>query len=164
MLDANYLRHLKVLGKWAKLFDVAAADVTTLDTLLSTTVDQYATGTTDSLPAILLFPTFTNRFSSAIGQGATALQQVAKDAAKAYLISADFREDFVTSTPATPSSVASVLTALAAEMTTDGKTFTTKTTTGFCLFFDSITETTTAFPQSGAPTYADSVYVVSTIV
>lgn len=164
MTNDNYIRHFKVLGKLAKLYDIAAADESDLETLLSTFVDQYATGTVASLPAILIFPNHTVAWSQAISAGATALQTVAKNAASAYLIDDDFTGDLTTTPAAT--TAAAVLTALATEMGAgvDNKTLTTKSSTGLVNFFDAILGSSGSWNTSGTPTYADGTYVVSTVV
>lgn len=166
MTDANYIRHFKVLGKLAKLYDTAAADSTTLETLLTTFVDQYATGTIASFPAVQLFPRYTTQWISAITAGPTALQSVAKNAAAAYLTSTDFTNDLTTEP--TANTALAVLVALATEMGAgvDNKTLTTKASTGLVNFFDAIRGTAGSWNTAadGSADYKDSVYVVSTVV
>jgi len=166
MTDANYQRHLKVLGKLARLFDTAGADDTAMKALLATFVDQYATGGAASLPAIEVFPTFTARWAAAITAGAAALKKVAQDAATAYLRSDDFVND-MTVAPSN-NTVAAVLAALQTQMNAanDNKKFTTKSSTGLVNFFDSLLAapgTWNTIADASAD-YKDSVYVVDAIV
>jgi hypothetical protein len=51
-----------------------------------------------------------------------------------------------------------------ADMVTNSKTLTTQASTGLVNFFESVWSPAGTFPQSGSPSYADSTYVVVTIV
>lgn len=166
MTGGNYARHFKVLGKLAKLYDVAAADESTLETLLSTFADQVATGGVASLPAVLQMGTYISRWNSAIDAGATALQRVAQDAAKAYLRSDDFIGD-LTTVPDT-NSIEDVLAALQTEIGAgvDNVTLGTLAATGLVHFFDSMLAAAGTWNTEADATadYRDAIYVVSAVV
>lgn len=164
MLDANHIRHLKVLGKICYLYDTAGSQQSTMELGLSRLADQVAAGDAPSLPGVLTIANFLNAYDSAISAGQEAQQTVCMNMATAYLISEDFRNDLVDNTPETPGSVASVLDAWALELTNDSKTLTTESSTGFVNFFENVLEATEDFPEAGSPTYADSTYVVAAIV
>lgn len=166
MTSGNYQRKFKVLGKLAKLYDLAAADVTTLNLLLAVFADQVADGTATSLPDTLLFSTYIPQWSSAVSSGATALKSLAVSAASAHLISSDFTGDFVSNTPSSPITPATVITALIAELTTNSSTLTTLAATGLVNFLNVVYGSVQTFPTAadGSATYKDSVYVVATIV
>lgn len=166
MTDANYIRHFKVLGKLAKLYDDAGANDTAMRTLLATFVDQYAEGTSASLSAINIFPTYTRQWANAIGSSPASLQAIAVAAAGAYLISADFTADLTTTPSAT--TPAAVLIALATDMGAgvDDKTLSTEATSGLVNFFDAVqgAEGTWNTEDDATADYKDSVYVVSAVV
>lgn len=163
MLDANYQKHFKILGKFAKLYDTAAADVTAQETLAATTYDQIATGVAaTSWAALQLLNPYTGSWASAIASGSTQLMSLSQSMAAAYLTSAIFRAD-MTAVPTNTSSAQSVLEALITEMTNDVKTLTTAASTGFVHFFE-LWSPTGDFPQSGSASYTDATYVVSTVV
>jgi hypothetical protein len=170
MLDANYQRHLKVLGKLCKLYDDAGADVPEQNALLAAFVDQYADGLTDSLAAIRIFPTFTSQWLSAIQGGPVAFQSIAIQGATAYFIDPNFTND-LTTVPAS-NSIVDVLTALQTEMSAghDNKKLTTKTTTGLVNLFDHILENvgspdgTWNTAADASADYKDSVYVVAGVI
>jgi hypothetical protein len=163
MTDANYIRHLKVLGKYCKLYDNATADITAQNLLLSTTCDQVATGLSVDLPAVLLQAGISQQWSGNIVNGATALQSTAINAASQYLTLALFR-DSMTTVPASVTAAA-VITAFVTEL---GETTTawlsTETTSGLANFFDVISGAEQTWPGSGTNQYLDATYVVSTIV
>jgi hypothetical protein len=164
MTNANYQRHLKILGKLAYLFDAASSDVADMGALLAAFVDQYADATLSSLDAIRIFPNYTPRWQSAINVGPTALQALAKDAANAYLTDAAFI-DTLGAEPASTTALA-VLTQFAADTVTDSKTLTTKASTGIVNFLDEVAGDdlgwNTAADESA--TYKDSVYCVASVV
>lgn len=166
MLDANYARHFKVLGKLAKLYDLAAAQVTADNALLAAFVDQYADGTPASLPAVALFPAYTSQISNSISNGSANLKAVALSAAGAYLVNTTFTADL--STPIVGNTAAASLTALATEMSEgeDDKTLTTLASTGLVNFFDAIAGSAGSWNTEADATadYKDSVYVVSSVV
>jgi hypothetical protein len=170
MLDANYIRHFKVLGKLCKLYDDATADVEPQQELLAAFVDQYADGVVDSLAAIRIFPQFTDRWSNAIANGPVGLQTIAQQAAIAYFQDPNFQGD-LTTTPDS-NSITDILTALQTEMGAgvDDKTLSTKDDTGLVNFFDSILESagspdgTWNTEADATADYKDSVYVVAAVI
>ena len=165
MTSGNYVRHFKVLGKLAKLFDIASAQTPDLNTLMARLYDQVATGETASLPGVLLLAQYVNSFQSAIARGPESLAALAKAMAEAYLISNDFVND-LTTTP-TSRTGAAVLTALQTEMAAglNNKTLTTLAATGLVNFFNQFSPTSSWNTAADASAdYKDSVYVVSTIV
>ncbi|HEY3325132.1 MAG TPA: hypothetical protein VGP72_32055 [Planctomycetota bacterium] len=166
MDNANYIRHLKVLGKLADLFDKAVAAETDLTDLLEVFVEQYATGT-GSLSDVKKMPVYTNQWAGAITNGPTALRKVAIDAATAHLLDANFQDDLTTK-PTNTSSVASVIAAFAIDMSgaKDNVTLTTKSAAGLVNFFDAIAGSSGTWNTAadGSATYKDSVYVVDTLV
>ena len=165
MTDANYIRHFKVLGKLAKLYDASASSVEEANTLLATTGDQIATGLVEDNPAMLLFSGYANSLQSAINTGPSNIQSMCRTIAGQYLQLPLFVTG-LTTVPAT-TSVADIAAALATEMTSvDTKTITTKTTAGLANFLDVTAGTTGAWNTAadGAADYKDSVYCVDTIV
>ena len=152
MLDANYLKHLKVLGKLCYIYDTASASVVTMETAVARFFDQVATGeASTSWPALQVFNPYTAQFASAVASGPTAIRQWAVQCAGYYLASTAFTADLVTAR--TSNTVAASLVAWIADMDDDSKTLTTANWAP-----------TGDFPQSESPTYADSTYVVATIV
>jgi len=164
MTDANYQRHLKALGKLCALFDAATASTAAANTLLATTADQFATGLVVDNPAVELLAQNLNSLQAAINSGPVAIQTQCVNIAASYLGLPLFISG-LTTVPAT-SSAAAVLTALAAEMTTDTKTLTTKSGTGLINFFDTIAGTAGAWNSAAdnVADYKDSIYVVSAVV
>ena len=165
MLDANYIRHFKVIGKLCKMFDEAVSEETAQTLRLARLEDQTATGESASLPGVEVINAHYNALKAAITSGPTAMQSATVAAATSYFTGSDFRGDLVTETPTNPSSVNAVLTAFAAEMVDDPKTLTTESTTGLINFFDVIAaEELTWNDESADPDYPDSTYVVDAIV
>ena len=166
MLTGNYDRHLKVLGKLARLWDDASADSAAQKLLISRMIDQVATGEVDSYPATLLLNAYTLTLNSAITAGAEAIRSTAVTMAAAYLISTDFTDDLTTAPSATTAQA--VLEALQTEMAAglDNKTLTDTASTGFVNFFDTNWSPSGAWntEADGTADYKDSVYVVTTIV
>jgi hypothetical protein len=163
MLDANYQKHLKILGKLCQMWDSASASSTAEQLLAARFFDQVATGEAGSWVNLQLFAPYTGQIQSAILSGALAIKAMAEQLAGYYLVSAEFRGD-LTNTPTSPTSAQSVLEALIAEMTADSKTLTTAAATGLVNFFETVWAPSGSFPQSGSPSYADGTYVVVTIV
>jgi len=164
MLDANYIRHFKVLGKLCKMYDEASTEVTAQTLRLARLEDQVATGASASLPGTEVINAHYNALKAAITQGPTAMKTATVAAATSYLIGSDFRDDFVTETPTSTSSANAVLTALAAEMVGDPKTLSTETTSGLVNFFDTIAGAELVWNDASSPDYPDSTYVVDAIV
>ena len=162
MTDANYLKHLKVLGKLCKLYDDAVASVAAQDTLRATTIDQASTGLSADLPASDIIAAVQSSWSAAILAGETALQALALSTARSYLLSSYFRSD-LTNTPASVT-ITAVLDAWILDFTANSKTLTTESSACFINFFDALYGSETTFPGSGSPTYADGTYVVSAVV
>ena len=163
MTDANYIRHAKALGKFAKLYDQATADIATLNTLLATTADQVATGTSVDNPAVLMLAGYLPSLNNSIGNGPTAIQAQAIAIAKSYLALPLFTGS-MTTVPAT-TSAADVVAALVTELgLTTTAYFTTLTTTGIANFLNVVSGVLQTWPGSGSNQYLDSVYCVSTIV
>ena len=123
MTSGNYAIHCKVLGKLAKLYDLAAADVAELETFAGAFYDQIADGTSASWPTSQLFNPATGTLLSAIQSGAVALKAWAKDRADEYLRSTIFTATLTTA-PASGTAKAS-LEAWMTDMGLDSETFTT---------------------------------------
>ena len=164
MTDANYILHFKTLGKYAYLYDTATADAAALNTALATTLDQVATGTTASADAEASFCASRGNLVGAIAAGATAIQAQAVTLGQNFVRTSQFIDTFATETPTTGSTVAVIMTALAAEMTTDVKTLTTESATGLINFFEACSGNSPTWSESGTPDYADGTYVVSAVV
>jgi hypothetical protein len=162
VINGNYTRHLKVLGKLAYLYQTAATDQGELETLASVIMDQIADGTSASWPAVQLLTPYSTTIGAAITSGAGALQTIASNMATAYCTSSDFLGD-LDNQPANQFVMADCLDALALEMADDSKTFTTVSATGLVAFFNTFGPAE-SFPQSGSPTYADSAYVNDDLV
>jgi hypothetical protein len=162
--DADYLRHLKPLGKFCYMYDTAGDQASVLDLGLARTVDQVGTGEIESLPGVLITSRYVDQINSAILAGPTALQSVITSLAAAYLTDADFRGDLEDNTPDNPNDVVSVLNAFALELTGDGKKLDVEDTVGFVNFFHNVLGATEVFPTDVSPTYADATYVVAAIV
>ncbi len=166
MLDANYIRHFKTLGKFCKLFDIAGANESEVLTLMATTYDQIADGTPESSDGVDIASQYRSRYKSGISNGATAQQTLAKNMASAYLISDSFVDNLTTQP--TSRTAADVLAALQTEMGAgvDDKTLTTKAATGLVNFFDSMLAAPGTWNTEAGPTadYDDSVYVVTPVI
>lgn len=158
MLDAAYLKHLKVLGKICYIWDAASADVTAMKLMVSRLFDQTATGEVVSYDATKLVNSYTNGIDAAITSGPAALKAQMEQLASAYLTNTLFTDDLDT-TP-TDSTAKASLEALIEDMGDDEKTFDTAASTGFVNFFETVFAPTGSFPQSGTPTYDDSTYVI----
>ena len=164
MTGANFIRHFKVLGKLCKLYDDAAASESALETLLATTADQVATGTTAGATAVRIFARYYTQYENAIANGPEAMQALAISIATAYMTSDDFCND-LTTTPASRS-IANVIAALETEMGAgvSNKTLSTETTSGLVNFFDTLKGSEGTWNTAGSPDYPDSTYVVSAVV
>ncbi len=167
MTDANYQKHLKVLGKLCKLWDDAGSDEDTQKELIARMFDQAATGELPSYPALLILNPYTAALDRSIVSGVVAQQATAKSMAEAYLKSSTFTDDLTTSVTGGVTGT-TVLNALQTEMGAgeDNKTLTTSAATGFVNFFDTNWSPTGSWNTEADATadYKDSVYVVSTIV
>lgn len=167
MLDADYQKHFKVIGKLCRLWDQAGADVDASKLLISRLFDQVATGELPSYDALLLVNTYTSSLDSGVANGAAALKTVAETITAAYLTSQVFLPDLTTA-PGNSSSPQSVLEALQTDMGAgeDDKTLTTSASTGLVNFFDTVWSPTGSWntEADGTADYKDSVYVVGTIV
>lgn len=163
MLDANYQKHLKILGKLCYGWDEASADLASQTLTAERFYDQTATGAAGSWVNLQLFNGFTSQWAGALVAGATAIKSLMETMAASYLTSAEFQDD-MTTVATTPSSAQSVLEALIAEMGDDSKTLTTAAGTGLVHFFETVWAPDGDLPQSGSPSYADGTYVVQTIV
>ena len=167
MIAADYVTHLKVLGKLARLWDDASSDASAMKLLIARFYDQIATGEAPSYDTLLTLNPYTSLLNGGVQNGAEAIKTVTVAAAAAYLISATFRDSLIT-TPATPSNSTSVLEALQTEMGAgvDNKTLTTSAATGFVNFFDANFSPTGSWntEADGTADYKDSIYVVTTIV
>lgn len=167
MLDANYVKHFKVLGKLCRLWDDASADESAMKLLIARTFDQVATGELPSYDPLLIVNSYTAALNSAVNNGAAALKTIAENVAATYLTSAVFRDD-LTTTPGSPGSAKSVLEALQTDMGAgvDNKTLTDVASTGFVNFFDTVWDPSGSWntEPDGTADYPDSTYVVITIV
>ncbi len=161
MDSANYVKHLKVLGKLCYIWDNSDPALTTQQTNISRLMDQTATGEAASLAATLLIGAFMPRLNDAITIGST-LRTAIEDATATYLTNALFTDDLTTDP--TAGTAKAVLEAWITDFGLDSKTLTTATTDGLVHFFEAVWSPTGSFPQSGSPTYADGTYVVQAIV
>ena len=136
MTDANYIRHFKVLGKLAKIYDDAGADVSALNTLVATT------------------------------SGPTALQSLAVSIGGQYLSLNLFYASLTTVPTSTTAVAALVALQAEMAAGVDNKTLSTETTSGLVNFFDAIlgSEGTWNTAADASADYKDSVYVVSAVV
>lgn len=164
MLDANYEKHLKVLGKLCYAYDQAVADLAGQELTAERFFDQVATGASGSWQNLLLASGFAPAWAAAMTNGSEAIKTLMSRLAGYYLTSAEFRDDFVVEAPADPTSAQSVLVALIAELDADSKTLTTAAATGLVHFFETEWAPTGDFLQSESPSYADATYVVQTVV
>ncbi len=164
MLNANYIRHLKPLGKLCYLYDIAGTGLAALKTLRATTYDQVADGTDASAPGVDVFAQYRSRYNNVISQGQQAQQDLALAIATSYMVSDDFIDDLTTQP--TSRTIANVIAALETEMAVgvDNKTLTTEAATGLVNFFDTLKGSEGTWNTSGSPDYPDSVYVVSAVV
>lgn len=162
MQDADYLRHLKALGKLVYGYDQAAANAATHRDIVAKTFDQVATGDADDNEALTIVAGQLSTWLSAIANGPAAIQALMKTLVEQYVRSTLFLDSFETGAPLASMTTAAILTLFAAEMTEDSKTFDTDGADGFANFFK--TEYDVTCPTAGSPTYADATYVVGTIV
>ena len=162
MTDANYQKHLKLLGKLCLLYDDANTQQGNTSTLLENFVDQYADGL--KLASIKIFSTYQLQWLNALS-GNSALANIATAAAAAYLTDPTFTAD-LTTVPVNPQSVTSVLAALQTEMSAgvDNKTLSTLGSTGLVHFFNSFLPSPGTWNTSGTPSYADGTFVVSAVI
>ncbi len=166
MLDANYQRHFKVLGKLAYLYDYTGSETTELEDLLAITEDQRATGDEADNPFLVVMSGLPVEFNSAIVSGSAAHQTIAQRYAGIYLTNAAFTSG-LTTVPAN-SSVGGVLAALQTDMGAgvDNKTLGTKAATGLVNFFDSMLAAPGTWNTESDATadYRDAIYVIDTKV
>jgi len=166
MLDANYQKHFKNLGKICRLYDDGGFSEATIKTIISRLYDQAATGeSTDSYGALLALCPHITALNSDLSSGGQVRSR-AKEMAASYLISDFFRAD-LTTVPGSPNSYESVVEALRVEMSAavDNKTLTNESATGFVHFFKVLKPGTTwNTAADGSANYKDSIYVVQTIV
>lgn len=166
MLDANYIKVFKILGKLCYGYDLAAAEYTNLDNILATLQDQVATGNSAENAIALLFgQRYTQIASARDGSGASIFQHAASD----FLTSSYFTGKLVHNTPAA-NTAAAVLAALQLEMSSaggnDDKTLSTLASTGLVHFFNSLLAAPGTWNTEADATadYKDSVYVVLAVV
>lgn len=170
MTNANYDRFFKFLGKLAYMYDNAGASVTAQNNARYRTVEQVAKSDQEyiDLPEVDLLANYIASWKAAVAGGATQLQALMVTIGQALVTSTDFTGSIITAPGiaalTNSSSANNVITALAAEMTSDAKTITTVSTTGLANFLNKVATATIATPQSGAASYTDAVYVVVTIV
>lgn len=169
MLDANYIKHFKVLGKLARLYDDAAAasDVAALKTLAMRLFDQAATGESPSYDAVLVLSAFMSPLDLSINAVTNNVRATVKTMAAAYLVHSLFRAD-LTTTPASANDAASVLAALRTDMSAgvDNKKLTTEAATGLVNFFKNVMAAGGSWNSiaDASADYKDSVYVVTAVV
>lgn len=165
MLAARYEFHFKRLGKLAFMYQTALANDTSMTALLAVTLEEFADGLPDCIPSELTIEPYVVQMGANLTN--PALAAVAKNCGAAYLIADDFTKD-LTTTIATPKNVATVLNALATEMSAgvDNKTLTTLAATGLVAFFNAYLPSPGTWNSASDATanYKDSVYVTSTFV
>jgi len=164
MTDANYIRHLKVLGKYCKIYDDADADATAQGVLIATTSDQIATGLAIDTPAVAMHGPYISSLTAAVSSGPTALKALAVQLAGQYL-SLNLFYTSLTTVPTSTTAVAALV-ALQTEMGAgvDNKTLTTEGSTGLVNFFDTILGSEGTWNTAGPGDYPDATYVVSAVV
>ena len=162
MTDPNYLKHLKILGKIVRMYDVGGFSLPTTQTLLARLMDQAATGESDTLSAVLLLSNQAGAINQALSVS-QALRAKIKEVAEIYFLDAFFRNDVVTAI-SNPASLSVVLQAWQADFTANSKTLTTEAATGFVNFFKNVLSSGGSWPQSGSPSYPDATYVVDAVV
>ena len=163
MTGGNYQLLFKVLGKLAKMYDAAGAGGIGTP-LAAVTVDQVADQDVWELDKIM--SSFNQALDGAINSAANAAAQqqaLVLRIAGAYLLSETVNGYFTT--PPDAATAALVVAALAAEMTTNTVTVTTRAATGIANLLHVI-NAAASIPQAAdaSATYKDSVYCVSTLV
>ncbi len=160
MTDADYLRHIKFLGKLCYGFDNSAASISALTTLQATTMDQVADAALSSLPEVRLLCDYMGIWTSKLSS-ADGIRQMMLDIATALLTSADFIASLATA-PAT-NTIQAVLDAWKADFTLNSKTLTTAGSTGLIHFLGQL-GSVSAWPSASPGTHPDATYVVSAVV
>ena len=169
MLNANYVRHLTILGKLCNLYDSAGTTIAELETLIENTVEQDAKDATGAWSNIRTQLPYVQQAQGAVNSGVVNLQAIAIQAALAYLVDANFYDD-LTTVPSPKGNAAASLAALQTDMSAgvDNKTLTTLASTGLVNFFNECLaaqgQGVGTWNTSNAPTYADGTYVVSTVL
>jgi len=159
--SANYKLLFAILGKCAKMNDLAAAEITTDSGNGAVVIDQVADQNVLELDDI--FSNVSDPAVSPLVTGNTAKQYFWKQKAIAYLESDNVYAMFASGAPASQT-YGDVLTALIAAMTADAETLTTLSSTGIVHFLNLLTGTTLALPQASPGTRPDSTYCVATLV
>ncbi|SRR6266540_46160 len=166
MLDANYVKVFKILGKLCYAYDLCAAEETNLDAIVATIQDQAATGDPAENPVL---DTLRQRIIQLENARDTSGASVCQAAASDFFTSPYFTSKLVHNTPA-GNSVADVLAAFQLEMSAaggdDDKTLTTKHSSGLINFFDSLLAAPGTWNNEADATadYKDTVYVVLAVI
>ncbi|MGD0090597.1 MAG: hypothetical protein ABSE73_11815 [Planctomycetota bacterium] len=172
MTDGNYQLTFKVLGKLAKLYDLAAGAVSDLTTCLQNAVQQIADQ--DDIVLDVALSSLAPSVVTTLNNGPTSTQQQVIYTANAFLITSSMRSRFIVSGNTNPAAtVSAVLNALATEMASggggDNKKLTTLASTGIVNFLNAVG---TAAGMSVLPTwntaapgdYPDGTYCVTAVV
>ena len=161
MTEAQYTHHFSVLGKFAKLYDLAAAAVADRTTLAATIADQVADGDVAGLATAAAIISRVQQIPTIDGA-----QTLAKHLAAQY-VESDYFRGMLTATPAS-TAAAAVLAALATDMGAgeDNVTLETKGTDGLVNFLDAVAGAALTWNTAAAETadYPDADYVLLTVV
>ena len=167
MTDANYIKHMKVIGKLAYCWDQAGDTLATMEAYIAALFDQVFTGAGASYDAGLLLAGFHGSLDQAINAGAsgeTTRKAMLAHVCSQYLVNALFTND-LTTTP-TASTATAACEALQFDLVADSKTLTDVAATGIVNFLE------TAFAPISGPTggweteadatadYKDTVYCI----
>lgn len=181
MVNNQYIRRFRVLGKMAYLYDQAAAlsPVTDLKLIAASLLDQAtygddgAGGLTEE--AILASLDYLNSLASSINSlyaaianmGAGTVQSIVQSMTEAYVRTSAFYEgtdetvaDPFATLPADLNSATSILTAFGVQMDVDGVTITENG--GIKTYVQTLWGV--ELPDAVAPTYADATFYVGTII
>ncbi len=166
MLDANYQRHLKIIGKNAYLYDYAGLAVASLKLLRATTYDQVADGTDESAPGVDVLSQYRSRWNSVVDGGPVAQRALALAIATTYMTGTDFTDDLTTQP--TSRSIANVIAALETEMSAgvDNKTLGDVGAVGLAHFFNALKGSSGTWNTEDDSTadYRDAVYVTINLI
>jgi predicted homoserine dehydrogenase-like protein len=166
MLDADYIKVFKILGKLCYGYDISATQFSDINSILATLQDQVATGLVAENPVCTTLRPNYSQIEVARDNGAANAQSVFQAGAEAVIVSDYFVNKLVT-VPASRT-IEDVLAALETEMSAavDNKKLTTLHSTGLVNFFNSMLAapgTWNTITDASAD-YKDSVYVVLAVV
>lgn len=163
MNDASYIRHFKVIGKLAFLYDVGGTNVAAENLAIATTADQIATALVIDNPAVALYGQNIGSLLNAVSVGSGNIQTICASLAAQYMALTLFTGS-MTTVP-TSLSAADLVAALITEMGLTTTAWLTPTAaTGIANFLNVVSGTVQTWPSSGTNQYTDAVYCVSAVV